>query len=96
MAIIDLVTIYRDGCAKLLVQLEEAHDRSLRERERQMQPVRKNLLAVYEGSYGRLKTSREKVQKLPSTEELLSAVRTQKDMVSRLDDSVNGYGNESS
>ncbi|KAK2754222.1 hypothetical protein FQN54_007101 [Arachnomyces sp. PD_36] len=91
-AIADLVTIYHNGCERLVEQLQQAHDASFEERERKMRPVKETLRNTYTTAHGRLRTGREKVRKLPSSKELLSAVSKRKHLVSRLGDMVEGYG----
>lgn len=59
-----------------------------------MQPLKKHLLAIYEGANGRLKAGRENMQKLPSANELFSGVRKRKGLASRIDDVIHGYGVE--
>jgi hypothetical protein len=59
-----------------------------------MKPLKKNLLGVYKAANRRLKTSREKVQKLPSSRELLSAVGKRKSLASRLERAMNTCGDE--
>ena len=90
----DIVTSYQNGCEKLLKKLQQALDTSLEGRERHIQPLKKDLIGVYEAARSRLKAGRAEIQKLPSSKELLSAVQERKGLLYRFDDVMNEYGQE--
>jgi hypothetical protein len=90
-AIASILTAYKNGCDRLIDQLQETYSEKLQEYENQLQPIKQGLLEHFEAVLGRVNDGSDKIKRPPSTKELNRAVRKRRRLLDRLDDVVKEY-----
>lgn len=83
-AVWDVLETYDHGCRRLIDQLTEAHNESLKTYEQQMTAIKAEYKEIREKALDRLKASDKEIKALPTLDRIASAMKQREKLLTRL------------
>lgn len=90
-AIASIVKTYKNGCDKLIDQLQDVHESNFREYENRLQAIQHGVVECFKAGLARLRDESDKLGKLPSAQELNVAISKRRRLLDQLDDALKEY-----